>query len=100
MTIDVCSYNYFCEHCKDEGIITTSDGKIQTCKYCLGKRRFMEYLDETMKTADETTREKMRIIKEYLPDYAVMAVMEADFLNMSPKFMEMLSNAFGVLPLR
>jgi len=86
-----------CPHCHN-GV----GADAETCKHCITAKGFMSSLDKAIELADKKDNKikanELRLVRANLPEYPVMAVMEAEAVEMSAKFIEMIEQAFDVKP--
>ena len=89
-----------CEHCKN-GKIKQGKSTI-TCPYCMSASRLVAALKKTVndekKDGNVEHAGKLQIVLNHLPDYPVMAIMEAEYLGMNNNLVLMIRDCFGVLP--
>ena len=88
-----------CKHC-EEGYVK-KNGVYSPCKHCITPQRF----EKTLRTAiancdnDIIKQKALRRIKENLPDYPVVALMEADnYGKFNKSFTSMLKEAYDIKP--
>jgi len=87
-----------CEYCH-EGY-TQKNGIYTPCKHCITPERFSKTLETAISNCKDPVKKKaLRRIKANLPDYPVMALMEAEFYGgLSGEFIKMLRIAFDIKP--
>ena len=92
-----------CQHCT-EGYVKTN-GIYTPCRHCITPERFQKTIEQAIKNCDLTTdyerKGALTRVKENLPDYPVMAVLEAEhYGGFSKDFMQMLKEAYGINPFK
>lgn len=77
-----------------------SNGK--PCRYCMTPDRFIAALDKAIRECDakkdRPRLEKLKAVRHHLPEYPVMALMEAEGYGLADDFVGMLQQAFDVKP--
>tara|TARA_Y100000310_G_scaffold129338_1_gene128481 strand:- start:67 stop:384 length:318 start_codon:yes stop_codon:yes gene_type:complete len=72
------------------------------CKNCMTPKRFISSLDKAIRKAglDEKKKKEagLKAVRLNLPDYPVLAAMEADAAGLNKKFIEMLYQTFDIKP--
>jgi DNA-directed RNA polymerase subunit RPC12/RpoP len=94
---------YLCNRCKDTGVY--QDGfSAMTCPYCAGRQKFMAHLKQAIKQASagkrKTLKEDLVAVHELLPEYPVMACLEAEARGLRRDFIDFIMESFDVRPLR
>lgn len=93
---------YLCARCKDSGVFEQR-GSFMTCPYCTGRKKFMNHLMSAIKQAKSSKRKELEkdliAINCLLPEYPVMASLEAESRGMRHEFVAFIREAFDVLPL-
>lgn len=69
------------------------------------EEKFLNTLDKAIKDCARNKNNKklekdLRAIRDFLPDYPVMAVLEAEVRGMKDDFVIMLSDSFKILPFK
>jgi len=94
---------YLCARCKDTGVYE-QNGSFLTCPYCVGRKKFMDHLKQAIKQASVGNRKSLKedlvAIHELLPEYPVMAALEAEARGMRRDFIGFIRESFDVRPLR
>lgn len=87
-----------CRHCQ-EGYIK-KNGVYSPCKHCITPDRFYKTLETAISTCtDPLKRKALRMVKANLPDYPIMALLEAEFYGgLGKDFNTMLMEAFDIKP--
>ena len=87
-----------CPHCQ-EGY-TKKNGVYTPCKHCITPDRFYKTLEKAITSCTDPIKKKaLRNIKSNLPDYPVMALLEAEFYGgLGQDFIKMLKEAFDIKP--
>lgn len=91
---------YKCEHCNDGKI---KQGKtLKVCPYCITEDRLMAALKRTIadykKEGKNDYAGKLQIVLGHLPEYPVMALLEAEYLGLSNSLIMLIRDSFQVLP--
>tara|TARA_R110002020_G_scaffold441486_1_gene652292 strand:+ start:339 stop:659 length:321 start_codon:yes stop_codon:yes gene_type:complete len=72
------------------------------CKNCMTPKRFISSLDKAIRKASLDKKKKkedgLRAVRLNLPDYPVLAAMEAEASKLNKKFIEMLYQTFDIKP--
>jgi len=94
---------YLCHRCQDTGVF--QDGmSAMTCPFCAGRQKFMAHLKQAIKQARLTKRKSLKedllAIHNLLPDYPVMAVLEAEARGMRHDFINFIKESFDVRPMQ
>jgi hypothetical protein len=88
-----------CPKCDGKGVIK-EDGGYTSCPKCLTPERFessiQKAINKCKRSGDNNRLEDLTSVKSFLPDYPVMAVMEAEARNLNKDFISMLRQSFGV----
>ena len=90
-----------CAHCQDGYV--RKNGVYVPCKHCITPERFQRTMETAIKNCgnDVLKRRTLIRIKENLPEYPVMALMEAEnYGKFSEKFITMLSQAYDIRPFK
>ncbi len=89
-----------CDYCH-EGY-TQKNGIYTPCTHCITPERFGKTLATAITDCkDPAKKSALRRIKANLPDYPVMALLEAEFYGeLSGEFVKMLRIAFDIRPFR
>ena len=88
-----------CKHC-EEGYVK-KNGVYTPCKHCITPERFEKTLNTAIQncTTDLLRKKTLVRIKGNLPDYPVMALMEAEhYGKFSKDFILMLKDAYDIKP--
>ena len=88
-----------CTHC-EEGYVK-KNGVYVPCKHCITPERFEKTLQKAIDSCSvDVLKKKVLIrIKNNLPDYPVMALMEAEnYGKLSKEFISMLKSAYDIKP--
>lgn len=89
-----------CEHCKN-GKIKQGKGAID-CPYCMSSTRLVDAIKKTIndakKKGETELAGKLQIVLSHLPEYPVMAVLEAEYLGMNNSLILMIRDSFEILP--
>lgn len=89
-----------CEQCKN-GKIKQGRSTVD-CPYCMSSTRLVDAIKKTIadekKAGNKEQAGKLQIILNHLPDYPVMAVLEAEYLGMNNSLILMIRDSFEVLP--
>ena len=89
-----------CAFCVNGIVGIGADAK--PCKYCMTPKRFISSLDKAIRKAvlDEKKKKEagLKAVRQNLPDYPVLAVMEAEAAELNKKFIEMLYQTFDIKP--
>ena len=88
-----------CKHC-EEGYVK-KNGVYTPCKHCITPERFEKTLQTAIQncSTDLARRKTLTTIKGNLPDYPVMALMEAEhYGKFSKDFVSMLKDAYDIKP--
>ena len=87
-----------CDYCH-EGY-TQKNGIYIPCKHCITPARFSKTLDTAIANCQDSIKRRVLIrIKRNLPDYPVMALLEAEsYIDLSGEFVKMLRSAFDIKP--
>ena len=92
-----------CPHCNGRGVIAKGNTYI-SCPECLTPERFLTAIDKAIKECKRENKqqklEALLAVKSFLPEYPVMAFLEAEGRNLNPKFVSMLQSSFGVREFR
>jgi len=89
-----------CNFCS--GGLINQNNSITTCQYCLTEDRVIEAIKLAVYTIEDLggDSDDLRAILEFLPDYPVVAVMEAEIRNVNKYIVEIIKNTFHVLSLK
>ena len=90
-----------CVHCQDGYV--RKNGVYVPCKHCITPDRFQRTIETAIKNCgkDVLKRRALMRIKENLPDYPVMALMEAEvYEDFSESFIKMLKEAYDIRPFK
>lgn len=94
---------YLCARCRDTGVYE-QDGSHMTCPYCTGRKKFMGHLSNAIKQAKIGKKEQLEkdliAVNSLLPEYPVMAILEAEARGLRQEFILFIREAFDVLPLK
>jgi hypothetical protein len=88
-----------CVHCKDGYM--KKNGILVPCKYCITPERFEATLEKALKNCgpDSERKRVLRRVQSNLPNYPIMAVLEAEnYGKFSIEFVSMLRNAYDLKP--
>lgn len=96
---------YKCHYCNDKGIIVMNNGEvIETCTHCLNTHSFFEALNlaisNSKKAKNNQQTDGFKAVKSFLPDYPVMAYLEAEARGLNDNFLELLQSTFNILPFK
>lgn len=90
-----------CEYCKN-GKVKQEKGDVDYCPYCMSSTRLVEAIKRTItdskKKGEKELAGKLQIVLNHLPDYPVMAILEAEYLGMNSSLILMIRDSFEVLP--
>mgnify|MGYP001193165491 CR=1 FL=1 len=86
-----------CEHCHGRQFI-----KNVPCLYCMTEEKLMNSLKraiaDSKKEGKKELAGKLQIVLDHLPEYPVMAIMEAEYLELNTSLVLMIRDSFDVLP--
>lgn len=89
-----------CEHCKNGKI--KKGKRTVNCPYCMSENRLVAAIKKTItdskKEGKNEFAEKLQIVLNHLPEYPVMAILEAEYLEMNPNLILMIRDSFEILP--
>ena len=88
-----------CEYC--EGGYVKHQGVFVPCQFCITPERFENTLETAIKSCKGNSLKKkvLNIIKNNLPEYPVMALLEAEnYGKFSGDFVTMLKSAYDIRP--
>jgi hypothetical protein len=90
-----------CEHCKDE--LTIQEGnKLVPCPYCMTSDRLMNSLKraiaDSKKDKKQELAQQLQSILNFLPDYPVMALLEAEHHKVNYNLILMIRDTYQILP--
>jgi hypothetical protein len=90
-----------CKHCT-EGYVK-KNGVYTPCKHCITPDRFKKTIEQAIKNCDLTSdyerKGALTRIKENLPSFPVVAMMEAEqYGKFSKEFIKMLRDAYDIKP--
>lgn len=89
-----------CEHCKN-GKIKQGRSTV-SCPYCMSEDRLVsaikKFIADEKKSGNSELAGKMQIVLSHLPDYPVMAILEAEYLGLNNNLILMIRDSFEVLP--
>jgi hypothetical protein len=96
---------YKCHYCKDTGVIVKNNGNvIETCTHCLNTQKFFEALDLAIANSRCAKNHKQindfKSVKSFLPEFPVMAYLEAEARGLNDNFLELLQSTFNILPFK
>lgn len=90
-----------CEYCQNKQVIQQGK-KLVPCQYCMTEDKLMSALKRAVVDAKKEGKKefagKLQIVIDYLPEYPVMAIMEAEYLELNNSLILMIRDAFQVLP--
>lgn len=90
---------YNCKKCKDKGSYE-ENGSFLTCVFCGGRQKCMMQLKISMANAKSSGNKELYqnlvAVKKFLPQYPVMAVLEAEAREMLPSFISFLRLSFDI----
>ena len=93
---------YLCSRCQDTGVYE-ENGSFITCTFCVGRQRFMSSLTNAIKQAKRGKRQQLEedliAVKSLLPEYPVMAMLEAEARGLRRDFMTFIMDTFDIRPL-
>lgn len=89
-----------CEHCNNGKI---KQGKTFVgCPYCMTEDRLIAALKRTIADSKKEGKMdyagKLQIVLSHLPEYPVMALLEAEYLGLNNSLILMIRDSFQVLP--
>tara|TARA_R100001509_G_scaffold158419_1_gene123581 strand:+ start:319 stop:627 length:309 start_codon:yes stop_codon:yes gene_type:complete len=89
---------YKCKYC-EEGYVK-KNGVYTPCKHCITPDRFQVTLEKAIANCADSMKKKALIkIKENLPEYPVVALMEAEhYGKFSKEFISTLKQAYDIKP--
>jgi len=95
--------NKKCKQCENGYVM--KNGLYLPCKNCITPERFKKTLDIAIKNCkvpkDSRKKRALMRIQENLPDYPVVALMEAEFYGgLGAEFITMLQKAFNIRPFK
>ena len=88
-----------CKHCYDGYV--KKNGIYTPCKHCITPERFEKTLEKAIEScgADYLRKKTLLNIKYNLPDYPIMALLEAEhYGQFSKDFIRMLKSAYDIKP--
>jgi len=90
-----------CEHCNNRQFIPQGK-KMVPCPYCVTEDRLMASLKRAIVDAKKEKRwdfaRDLEKVLSYLPEYPVIAALEAEELGMNDNIIAMIRDSFNVLP--
>jgi len=89
-----------CLYCENTGEVSRGGKKVK-CRYCSDPEKFLKDFDRAIKIAegkDGDTGKKLRSVREFLPDSAVMAVAEAQALGLRKELIQSIARVYDVRP--
>ena len=90
-----------CEYCQNKQVIQQGK-KLVPCQYCMTEDKLMSALKRAVVDAKKEGKndfaKKLQTIIDYLPESPVIAIMEAEYLEMNSSLIIMIQEAFHVLP--
>jgi len=90
-----------CEHCNNRQFIPHGK-KMVPCPYCVTEDRLMASLKRAIVDAKKEKRwdfaRDLEKVLSYLPEYPVIAALEAEELGMNDNIIAMIRDSFNVLP--
>jgi hypothetical protein len=90
-----------CEHCNNRQFIPQGK-KMIPCPYCVTEERLMASLKRAVADAKKDKKwdfaNKIEIILSYLPEYPVMAILEAEEMGLNENLILMIRDSFNVRP--
>lgn len=90
-----------CEYCQNKQVIQQGR-KLIPCQYCMTEDKLMSALKRAVVDAKKEGKDifakKLQIVIDYLPEYPVMAAMEAEYLELNNSLILMIRDAFQTLP--
>jgi hypothetical protein len=88
-----------CKYCEDGYV--KKNGVYTPCQHCITPERFEKTLDKAIASCgpDYFRKKTLSNIKDNLPDYPIMALLEAEhYGQFSKDFMRMLKSAYDIKP--
>lgn len=87
-----------CKHC-NKGLVHNSTS-LKVCPHCTSAQQLIEAIklaiSNCKKKNDTKLMENLKAIIKLLPEYSVMAVLEAEARNMSTEFIQLLRDSFDI----
>lgn len=95
------THNMKCERCKDQ--LTIQEGnRLIPCPYCMTVERLIKSIKGAISDSKKEKRHDQvaafEAILSFLPDYPVMAIMEAEYHQVNFNLILMIRDTFDVLP--
>lgn len=90
-----------CEYCQNKQVIQQGR-KLVPCQYCMTEDKLMSALKRAVVDAKKEGKsefaKKLQTIIDYLPESPVIAIMEAEYLELNNSLILMIRDAFQILP--
>ena len=89
-----------CEYCNNGKV---KQGKsVRDCPYCMSATRLVDALRKTItddrKEGKKDHADKLQLVLNHLPEYPVVAVLEAEYLGLNSSLILLIQDTFEVLP--
>lgn len=90
-----------CERCNNRQYITQGK-KMVPCPYCVTEEKLMASFKRAISDAKKEGKSelagKLKQVLSFLPEYPIMAILEAEALEMNENIVLMISDSFRILP--
>ena len=90
-----------CEHCNDRQVMQQGK-KLIPCPYCITEEKLMSSIRRAISDAKKEGKKdfagKLQLVLSFLPESPVMAIMEAEALELNNSLILMIRDAYHVLP--
>lgn len=90
-----------CNHCNDRKIIKQGSKPV-TCPYCVTEERLVvaikRAIEDSVKANRKEFAKKLEKVLYFLPESPVMAVLEAEALDLPENFVIMIRDSFDIRP--
>jgi hypothetical protein len=92
-----------CHHCNDRQLLI--QGKKSTpCPYCINEERLITSIKRAISDAKKDGKKELAIklqsVLSFLPEYPVVAILEAEALELNENFILMIRDSFNILPFK
>lgn len=88
-----------CPRCGGRGVVPQGSSYI-SCPECLTPEKFLKAIEKAIRECKhEQKKDKLaalEAVQSFLPEYPVMALLEAEAHNLNPKFVSMMQHSFAV----
>lgn len=71
------------------------------CPYCMNPTKLETSIDRAIKDCgkkDKKLGEKLKIVRSFLPDYPIIAMLEAENLELNQNLILLIRDTYGILP--